>query len=121
MALHHKLCHTLGGSFDLPHAETHAVVLPHAAAYNAAAAPAAMAAVARALGVADAPRGLFDLARRLGAPAGLGDLGMKHADLDRATDLAVATPYPNPRPVERDATRALLDNAFAGLPPAPPG
>jgi alcohol dehydrogenase class IV len=39
MALHHKLCHTLGGSFDLPHAETHAVVLPHAVAYNSAAAP----------------------------------------------------------------------------------
>jgi alcohol dehydrogenase class IV len=119
MALHHKLCHTLGGSFDLPHAETHAVVLPHAAAYNASAAPAAMATVARALGAADAPRGLFDLARRLGAPAGLGELGMKRADLDRAADLAVATPYPNPRAVERDAIRALLENAFAGRPPAP--
>ena len=37
MALHHKLCHTLGGTYNLPHAETHTVVLPHAAAYNAAA------------------------------------------------------------------------------------
>ncbi|MFX7739784.1 iron-containing alcohol dehydrogenase, partial [Acinetobacter baumannii] len=60
MALHHKLCHTLGGSFDLPHAETHTVVLPHAAAYNAAAAPDALARVAKALGVTDAAQGLFD-------------------------------------------------------------
>jgi maleylacetate reductase len=95
-------------------------VLPHTTAYNAAAAPAAMAAIARALGVADAPRGRFDLARRLGAPAGLGELGLKRTDLNRAADLAVATPYPNPRPVERDAIRALLENAFTGLPPAPP-
>ena len=54
MALHHKLCHVLGGTFDLPHAETHAIVLPHAAAYNSAAAPEAMTRVARALGVAEA-------------------------------------------------------------------
>ena len=39
MGLHHKLCHTLGGSFNLPHAEVHTVVLPHALAYNAAARP----------------------------------------------------------------------------------
>ncbi len=66
MALHHKLCHALGGSFGLPHAETHAIVLPHAAAYNAPAAPAALACVARALGTDDAARGLDDLG---GGPA----------------------------------------------------
>jgi maleylacetate reductase len=60
VALHHKLCHTLGGSFNLPHAETHAIVLPHAARYNRDAAPEAMARVARALGADDAPRGLYD-------------------------------------------------------------
>ena len=49
MALHHKLCHTLGGSFDLPHAETHTVILPHSAAYNAAAAADALEPAARAL------------------------------------------------------------------------
>jgi alcohol dehydrogenase class IV len=118
MALHHKLCHTLGGTFDLPHAETHAVVLPHAAAYNAAAAPEAMRRVARALGVEDAPLGLHDLARSLGAPASLQALGMPQSGLDRAADLAVANPYWNPRPIERGAIRALLDDAFFGRPPS---
>ena len=118
MALHHKLCHTLGGTFDLPHAETHTVVLPHAAAYNAAAAPEAMARVARALGVKDAPQGLYDLAKGLGAPVALKDLGMPESGLDRAADLAVANPYWNPRPIERSAIRALLDDAFHGRRPA---
>lgn len=69
MGLHHKLCHVLGGTFGLPHAETHTVVLPYALAYNAPAAPDAAAAVARALDATDAPRALRDLAERLGAPA----------------------------------------------------
>src|ERR1700761_8317672 len=117
MALHHKLCHTLGGTFDLPHAETHTVVLPHAAAYNAPAAPEAMARAARALGVADAPQGLYDLAKGLGAPIALKDIGMPEAGLDRAADLAVANPYWNPRPIERDGIRTLLDDAFHGRRP----
>jgi alcohol dehydrogenase class IV len=117
MALHHKLCHTLGGTFDLPHAETHTVVLPHAAAYNAAAAPDAMARIARALGVTNAPRGLHDLALSLGAPTSLKDLGMPEDGLDRAADLAAANPYWNPRPIERGAIRALLDDAFFGRAP----
>jgi alcohol dehydrogenase class IV len=118
MALHHKLCHTLGGTFDLPHAEVHAVVLPHAAAYNAAAAPEAMARVARALGVADAPHGLYALARSLEAPRSLREIGMPQSGLDRAADLACSNPYWNPRPIERDAIRALLDDAYFGRPPA---
>jgi maleylacetate reductase len=117
MALHHKLCHTLGGTFDLPHAETHTVVLPHAAAYNAPAAPEAMARVARALGVKDAPTGLYDLAKGLGAPIALKDIGMPETGLDRAADLAVANPYWNPRPIERSGIRALLDDAFWGRRP----
>ena len=118
MALHHKLCHTLGGSFGLPHADTHTIVLPHAAAYNAAAAPEAMARVARALDVDDAPSGLYDLADSLGAKLALADLGMLEDDLDRAADLATQKPYPNPRAVERDAIRALLDDAFHGRRPS---
>lgn len=118
MALHHKLCHTLGGTWNLPHAETHTVVLPHAAAYNRAAAPEAMSRIARALGVADAPQGLFDLAQRLGAPLSLRDIGMPAGDLDRAADLAVQSPYYNPRPIERAAIRRLLDDAYHGRRPA---
>ena len=114
MGLHHKLCHTLGGSFNLPHAEVHTVVLPHALDYNAAQAPEAMRRIARALGTESAATGLFDLAHRLGAPLALKDIGMPADGLDRAADLAVQTPYPNPRPLERAAIRALLQRAFDG-------
>jgi maleylacetate reductase len=117
IALHHKLCHTLGGSFDLPHAATHTVMLPYAAQYNRDAVPDVMARIARALGAEDAPTGLFDLARRIGAPASLEQLGMHHEDLDRAAELAAAEPYPNPRPITRADVRALLEDAFCGRRP----
>ena len=117
MALHHKLCHTLGGSFQLPHAETHSVVLPHATAYTAPSAPEAMARIARALGAKSAAQGLYDLARSLGAPMSLAALGLKSADLDRAADLAVENPYYNPRPITREGIRALLQDAFEGRRP----
>lgn len=117
VAIHHKLCHVLGGSFGLPHAETHAVLLPHAAAFNGAAAPEAMARVARALGVEDAPAGLWALAGRIGAPRALKDIGMPEDGLDRAAEIATRDPYDNPRPVTREAIRLLLDDAFHGRPP----
>jgi len=119
MSLHHKLCHTLGGSFNLPHAETHTVVLPHALAYNAAAAPQAMQRIARALGRDDgqAAQAVFDLARDNGAPLALRDIGLRAEDLDRACDIALQNQYPNPRPLERQAIRALLDDAFEGRRP----
>jgi alcohol dehydrogenase class IV len=114
VSLHHKLCHVLGGSFGLPHAETHATVLPYAVAYNAPAAPEAMARVARALGTADAVAGLFALADAVGAPRSLAALGLREADLDRAAEIATANPYPNPRPLTRQGIRDLLGAAFAG-------
>lgn len=117
MALHHKLCHTLGGSFDLPHAETHTVVIPHATAYNMAAAPQAMQRIAAALGVNNAAQGLFDLAKRLGAPTSLQSLGMKEADIDKCADIAVRNPYWNPRPIDRASIRALIADAFHGRRP----
>jgi maleylacetate reductase len=119
MGLHHKLCHTLGGSFNLPHAEVHTVILPHALAYNAAQAPEAMARIARALRSDDAARGVFDLAARHGAPTSLRAIGMPTDGLDRAAELAAQTPYPNPRPLERAALRALLQRAFDGQAPRP--
>ena len=118
MALHHKLCHTLGGSFNLPHAETHAIVLPHALAYNAPAIPEAMAALRRALGHTDPALALFELGRRLGVPAGLAALGMPAEGIDRAVDLALHNAYWNPRPLEKVALHDLLSRAHAGLPPA---
>ena len=117
MALHHKLCHTLGGSFDLPHAQTHTIVLPHATHYNRDAAPEAMLRIAHALGAPDAAGGLYDLARQLGAPLALKDIGMPETGLDRAADLAVTDPYWNPRPIERAGIRQLLQNAWEGIRP----
>jgi maleylacetate reductase len=117
MALHHKLCHTLGGTFNLPHAETHTIVLPHALAYNAPAAPQAVARVGRALGGVSGPQAVYDLARDNGAPVALRDVGMKESDLDKACDLALSNQYPNPRPLERGALRQLLQDAFEGVRP----
>ncbi len=117
MALHHKLCHTLGGSFNLPHAETHTIVLPHALAYNAKDAPQAMARIRRALGGASAAQAVYDLAKNNGAPVALKDIGMKAADLDKACDIALQNQYPNPRPLERTAIRQLFQAAFDGVRP----
>jgi maleylacetate reductase len=118
MSLHHKLCHVLGGTFGLPHAETHTVILPHAAAYNAAAAPAALDRAARALGAHKAPGALFDLAAMHGAPTSLRQIGMSESDLDKAADEALQSAYWNPRPIERDPIRALLDDAYHGRRPS---
>jgi maleylacetate reductase len=117
MALHHKLCHTLGGSFNLPHAPTHTVVLPHALAYNAHAAPDAMIRIARAIGHDSAAQGLYELARANGAPIALKDIGMREDQLDAAAEIACGNAYWNPRPLERDAIRALLQRAFDGSAP----
>ncbi|KAG6846941.1 hypothetical protein H0H93_010984, partial [Arthromyces matolae] len=120
MSLHHKLCHTLGGTFNLPHAETHTVILPHAIAYNTPYAVSAMAKVASSLlsGVsnasASAAQGLYDLAKDLGAPYSLKELGMKEEDLEKAAEIAVKNPYPNPAPLEKERILKLLTDAWAG-------
>jgi maleylacetate reductase len=118
MALHHQLCHMLGGSFHLPHAETHAVMLAHAVAYNALAAPDAMVQIAHALGVENAAQGLYNLAQKIGAPMTLREIGMQAGDLPRAAELAVAAPYWNPRPIDKAAALALLSDAFYGRRPS---
>ena len=112
VALHHKLCHVLGG-FGLPHAETHSIVLPHALAYNAPFAKDAMARLERALG----GRNLWDLEKSLGLPMRLADIGMKEADVERAARIACEAPYPNPRKLEYDGVRGLLKAAYEGRRP----
>ena len=118
MALHHKLCHTLGGSFELPHAETHSVILPYALAYNAPAIPEVMARLRTVLG-ADPVGALYDLGRAVGAPASLAALGMPEAGVARAADLALANPYWNPRPLEPRALHDLIARAYHGTRPQP--
>ncbi|WP_214406279.1 maleylacetate reductase [Pseudonocardia lacus] len=113
--LHHKLCHVLGGTFDLPHARTHAVVLPHVLAFNAPGAPEAAARTARALGVTDPVRGLRALADELGVPRGLRALGLAEDDVDEVARLAEpAVPPDNPVPVGDGALRRLVRAAWAG-------
>jgi maleylacetate reductase len=121
MGLHHKICHVLGGTFGLPHAETHTVVLPHALAHNAPADPDAAAAVARALDADDAPRALWELAGRLGAPRSLAELGLAEADLAEVAARTAGQSYANPRPVTVDGVLALLRAAHTGGPPQPTG
>lgn len=119
MAVHHKLCHTLGGSFNLPHAPVHTVMIPHATWFNRDHAPEAMIAIGRALGVpaADAAGALYDLAATIQAPTTLEEIGMARQDLDKAAEIATTNPYYNPRPVDRAGIRALLDDAYYGVRP----
>jgi maleylacetate reductase len=118
MGLHHKLCHVLGGSYNLSHAETHAIVLPHAVRYNQDAAPDAMRRIERALGGSNAASAIFDLEKTLKLPLRLADIGMKEADLERAARIATEAPYPNPRKVEYAGVLELLRHAYAGRRPS---
>jgi maleylacetate reductase len=118
IGLHHKLCHVLGGAFGLPHAATHAVLLPHVVAFNAQAAVEAMQRLAVALRANDATSGVVELLVQSGAPQSLAELGFSPADVDRAADLAVAHGIENPRPVTREAIRELLARAVEGPPRA---
>lgn len=119
MAIHHKLCHVLGGSFSLPHAEVHSVMLPYCVAYNSEHAPEAVQAMARALhcDTGSVPGALHDLVARVGAPTSLRALGMQRSDLDRAAEIALARPYFNPRAVTFDGVLELLTAAWMGSRP----
>ena len=116
MSLHHKLCHVLGGSFNLPHAETHTIVLPHALSYNAPKVPEALRRLAESLpgSNGDAVHGLNILLAKLKVQRGLRAFGMKESDIDKAADIAVSNPYWNPREIERTAVRELIRRAWAG-------
>lgn len=118
MALHHKLCHTLGGSFNLPHAETHTIVLPHATAFNEPAVDGALDEVDRMLGGKGAGLGLWELAKRIGAPTALEEIGMPEDGLEKAADIAISNPYWNPRAFTRDDILQLLKAAYRGEQPA---
>jgi alcohol dehydrogenase class IV len=116
MSLHHKLCHTIGGSFNLPHAETHTILLPHTFAYNSPAVPAASRELADALPDSDGDpiKGLNLLLERLGVPRALKSFGMKEEDINRAASIAAQNPYSNPRKIEEERIRRLVRRAWAG-------
>lgn len=125
--LHHKICHVLGGAWDLNHADTHAIILPHVAGLNLPAVPDAQRRLLTALaddgasagsGTARDPLGaLVALYTRLDAPRALRDLGLQERDLDRASALILdQVPPGNPRPVTWAALRGMLERAWAGEP-----
>ena len=121
MAIHHKICHVLGGTFGLAHGDANAVILPHVLAANAAAEPEVVREIAGILDATDPAARLFDLASSAGAPSTLAQLGMTGADLDRAADIVVRNPGFNPRPVDRGWVRRLLQGAFEGERPTASG
>ncbi len=119
--LHHKICHVLGGAHDLPHAETHSIVLPHVVAFQEPAAPGPMAQVAAALGAADgesAAAALHRLAERMGVPLSLRDLGMPADGIEPVAAAVVdSAPADNPRPVDVAGVRSILAAAYEGARP----
>lgn len=130
--MHHKICHTLGGAYNLPHAEMHSVVLPYVASFNMPAAPDAERRVAEALGLGgagsagssnrtdaspSAAAGLLALKNELGAPASLAELGMREQDIAEAAELSLAAiPPSNPREVTLESLTSLIRDAWAGAP-----
>lgn len=116
--IHHKICHVLGGRWNLPHAQTHAVVLPHVLAFNAPTAKSAAARIAAALGSDNALDGLTTLQDKLDAPAALKDFGFAEENIPEAVQLILpAIPDSNPRSVTEENLSALLGAACAGSAP----
>jgi alcohol dehydrogenase class IV len=116
--LHHKICHVLGGAYNLPHAQTHAIVLPYVLAFNAPAAPEAERRIAGAFGTTRAIDGLQELRHELDPPRALRDYGFTEDAIPAAADAILpAVPPSNPRPVTADDLRRLLRAAWSGTDP----
>jgi alcohol dehydrogenase class IV len=114
MAIHHKLCHILGGTFNLPHAEMHAALLPHSVAYVAPAAPAAMAELSLALGAPVPATALYELLCRCNGTTALRDLGLPRDAIAVAAAMSLRDPYWNPRPLDQQAIERMLQRAWNG-------
>jgi maleylacetate reductase len=117
IAVHHRTCHVLGGGWQLPHAETHAAVLPHSTALVASRAPDAMVHASRILGDRDAPGALFELLERLRLPTTLSALGMPEDGLDEAARRVMEGSRDDPLVPDEQAVRQMLDDAFFGRNP----
>jgi maleylacetate reductase len=117
MGLHHRMCHVLGGTYNLPHAATHTVMLPYSVEFNFSFAP-ALSALSHLFAGASLAQGLATFSRRLGAPSSLRELGFRHADITRAAQLALATPLNNPRPVAQSDVEQILTKALSGALPS---
>jgi alcohol dehydrogenase class IV len=117
IGLHHKICHVLGGRFGAPHGESNSVMLAQVVAFNAPFMPAVIADLRDATGDANPARAIFDLARNMGAPVGLEQLGIDPAGLAAAAGDVVAQTASNPRPLDAASVLALLQDAWHGRRP----
>jgi maleylacetate reductase len=126
MALHHKICHTLGGTLNTPHAQTHTVILPYALQYNyGALSPLIQERLCRALEVKEDNQGgavlaarIYDVSKGADGPTSLQELGVKESDLDMVVEKAMAAAYPNPAPLEEKRLREMLQRAWEGKRPS---
>jgi maleylacetate reductase len=118
-SLHHALCHLLGGMFDTPHAETHAIVLPYVISYLQPAVPDAARRLARAMDADEhaLPASIWSLGRSVGTPGGLRSIGIREDQIPEITRTALARKLPSPRPLEYAALAQALHAAWAGQPP----
>jgi maleylacetate reductase len=117
VGLEHAIAQRVRQWFNLDHAHTHAVATPYAVGFNGAAAPDAMERIKRALGAADAARGLYDLNVRLGLPTGLKGLGMREEDIAKAVEVVSAVKIAHPRPVNKADLAEIIRQAYFGEPP----
>lgn len=113
IGLHHKICHILGGNFDIAHGDSNSVMLPHVVAFNAPAIPTVAAEIAATLGARDAAGGISDLARKIGAPTSLGELGVPICKLEPIARQIVAKEIYNPRPIDLENILMLLKAAWS--------
>lgn len=117
MGIHHKICHTLGGIFDLPHAPMHSAVLPWAVQYNQGFASTQLNEVAEVLSARSAAQGLWDLAKEVGAQTSLKEIGYPIERTEEVADVISSAKYVNPRPFDKDGIMELLSNANTGSRP----
>jgi maleylacetate reductase len=118
-ALQHGLAHVLGATFGIPHGASHALALPYVTAFNAPAAPEAMARIADAFGADDAAGAIYDFAVSVGAPVCLGDFGMTPADLRRCAEIVIETDNAlNPRALDLAGVGGILADALRGRRPS---
>ncbi len=110
-ALHHKLAHVLGG-LGMPHAETHAIILPHVTRFNLSAAPDARRRLAEAFATDDPAQGLAAMLKGFPIPQRLREVGFDQAKTDFVAREIAAMSVSAPRRAGVEDVRALLEAAY---------
>ncbi|HDY8214228.1 TPA: L-threonine dehydrogenase [Vibrio vulnificus] len=118
----HAMAHQLGGFYDLPHGVCNAILLPHVQRYNAQVCPERLRDVAKAMGVnvegMSAEQGaeaaidaIVALAKDVGIPAGIRELGAKSEDIPTLADNALkdACGFTNPKQATHEEISAIFE------------